>query len=103
MSPDARLLAAFAGITDMCFAFSKTEQQLTARSYPEHDITPPAMTMLVERGSGRQQEADDEAGHGFLRGAPSLLFWSDKQREAGAGDPGESSLASRPPSTSFSA
>jgi hypothetical protein len=40
-----------AWITDMCFAFSSTEQQLTARSYPAHDITPPAMTMLIERGS----------------------------------------------------
>ena len=41
-------------ITDMCFAFSSTEQQLTARSYPEHDITPPAMTMLVDRGSEKR-------------------------------------------------
>lgn len=43
-----------AWITDMCFAFSSTEGQLTARSYPNHDITPPAMTMLVERGSEKR-------------------------------------------------
>jgi len=43
-----------AWITDMCFAFSSTEAQLTARSYPEHDITPPAMTMLVDRGSEKR-------------------------------------------------
>ena len=46
--------AARAGITDMCFAFTTTEQQLTARSYPAHDITPPAMTVLVERGSEKR-------------------------------------------------
>lgn len=38
----------------MCFAFSSTEGQLTARSYPEHDILPPAMTLLVERGSEKR-------------------------------------------------
>jgi len=43
-----------AWITDMCFAFSSTEGQLTARSYPEHDILPPAMTLLVERGSEKR-------------------------------------------------
>jgi len=41
-------------ITDMCFAFTSTEGQLTARSYPTHDITPPAMTMLVYRGSEKR-------------------------------------------------
>merc|ERR1719453_785958 len=43
-----------AWITDMCFAFTSTESQLTARSYPNHDITPPAMTLLVERGSEKR-------------------------------------------------
>lgn len=38
----------------MCFAFSSTEQQLTARSYPERDLTPPAMTMLVDRGTEKR-------------------------------------------------
>ena len=38
----------------MCFAFTSTESQLTARSYPNHDITPPAMTLLVERGSEKR-------------------------------------------------
>jgi len=38
----------------MCFAFTTTEQQLTARSYPSNDLTPPAMTMLVDRGSEKR-------------------------------------------------
>lgn len=38
----------------MCFAFTSTEAALTARSYPEHDILPPAMTLLVERGSEKR-------------------------------------------------
>ena len=40
-------------ITDMCFAFTSTEAQLTNR-YPSHEITPPAMTMLVDRGTAKR-------------------------------------------------
>ena len=42
----------------MCFAFTTTEQQLTARSYPEHDITPPARTLRKQRAAARR------GGHG---------------------------------------
>ena len=38
----------------MCFAFTRTEEQLTARSRTEHGRTPPAMTKLVDRGSEKR-------------------------------------------------
>ena len=41
-------------ITDMCFAFCSTESQLTARSYPEGEISQPHMVMLVERGTAKR-------------------------------------------------
>ena len=54
LGPSANVCPLCAGITDMCFAFASTESQLTSRSYPSNDITPPAMTMLVERASEKR-------------------------------------------------
>ena len=43
-------------ITDMCFAFTSTEALLTNR-YPSHEISPPALTMLVDRGTAKRIRA----------------------------------------------